>query len=70
MLVQKHLVLRPRSPGKTSLKHPILTTPLLQFPRGKGESSIIKDAASEADAMDWDAEAEEGSAKKKQSSDT
>jgi len=38
--------------------------------RGKGESSIIKDAASEADAMDWDAEAEEGSAKKKQSSDT
>jgi len=38
--------------------------------RGKGESSIIKDAASEVDAMDWDAEAEEGSAKKKQSSDT
>jgi len=38
--------------------------------RGKGESSIIKDAASEANAMDWDAEAEEGSAKKKQSSDT
>jgi len=38
--------------------------------RGKGESSIIKDAASEADAMVWDAEAEEGSAKKKQSSDT
>jgi len=38
--------------------------------RGKGESSIIKDAASEADAMDWDAEVEEGSAKKKQSSDT
>ena len=32
--------------------------------------SIVKDAASEADAMDWDAVAEEESAKKKQSSNT
>jgi len=32
--------------------------------RGKGESSMIKDAASEAYAKDWDAEAEEPKAKK------
>jgi len=44
--------------------------PIPKRKRGKGESSIIKDAASEADAMDWDAEVEEESAKKKQSSNT
>ena len=37
MLPQKPLVLRPRSQGKTSLKHPILTTVLLQPPKGKEE---------------------------------
>ena len=50
-----------------------MSTHLLLFPRRKeekGESSIIKDAASEADAMTWDVEVEVGSAKKKQSSDT
>jgi len=44
--------------------------PIPKRKRGKGESSIIKDATSEADAMKWDAEVDEGSAKKKQSSDT
>jgi len=70
MMAQELLVLKLRSLGKTSLKHQPLTTHLLLFPRGKGESSIIKDAASEADAMKWDEEVEERSAKKKQSSDT
>jgi len=37
MLVQKPLVLRPRNPRKTSLKHPILTAVLLQPPREKEE---------------------------------
>jgi len=37
MLVQKPLVLRPRSLRKTRLKHPILTTALLQSPKGKEE---------------------------------
>jgi len=46
------------------------SAPIPKRKRGKGESSIIKDAASEADAMKWDVEVEEGSAKKKQSSDT
>jgi len=46
------------------------SAPFPKRKRGKGESSIVKDAASEADAMDWDAVAEEESAKKKQSSDT
>jgi len=30
-------VLRPRSQGKTLLKHPFLTTALLLFPKGKEE---------------------------------
>jgi len=34
--------------------------------RGKGDSSMIKDAASEAYAKDWDAKAEEPKAKKPQ----
>jgi len=46
------------------------SAPIPKRKRGKGESSIIKDAASEADAMNWDEAAEEGSAKKMQSSDT
>jgi len=46
------------------------SAPIPKRKRGKGESSIIKDAASEADAMNWDVAAEEGSAKKMQSSDT
>jgi len=46
------------------------SAPIPKRKRGKGESSIIKDATSEADVMKWDAEVEEGSAKKKQSSDT
>jgi len=46
------------------------SAPIPKRKRGKGESSIIKDAASEADAMKWDEEVEERSAKKKQSSDT
>ena len=70
MMAQELLVLRLRSLGETSLKHQPLTTHLLLIPRGKGESSIIKDAASEAGAMKWDVEVEEESAKKKQSSDT
>jgi len=37
MLAQKPLVLRPRSQGKTLLKHPFLTTALLLFPKGKEE---------------------------------
>jgi len=37
MLVQKPLVLRPRSLRKTRLKHPILTTTLLLSPKGKDE---------------------------------
>jgi len=46
------------------------SAPIPKRKRGKGESSIIKDAASEADVMKWDVEVEEGSTKKKQSSDT
>jgi len=46
------------------------SAPIPKRKRGKGESSIVKDAASEADEMDWDAEAEEESAKNKQSSVT
>ena len=43
------------------------SAPIPKRKRGKGESSIIKDAVSEAEAMEWD---EERTAKKKQSSDT
>jgi len=32
------------------------SAPIPKRKRGNGESSIVKDAASEADAMDWDAE--------------
>jgi len=37
MLAKKPLMLRPRSQGKTLLKHQLLTTALLLFPRGKEE---------------------------------
>ena len=40
------------------------SVPIPKRKRGKGESSIINDAASEADAMEWDEEVEERSAKK------
>jgi len=46
------------------------SAPIPRRKRGKEESSIIKDAASEANVTKWDVEVEEGSAKKKQSSDT
>jgi len=37
MLAQKLLVLRPRNPRRTSLKHPILTAVLLLPPKRKEE---------------------------------
>ena len=46
------------------------SAPIPKRKRGKGESSIVKDAVSEADAIKWDEGVEERSAKKKQSSDT
>ena len=42
------------------------SAPISKRKRGKGESSITKDAASEADALDWDAKAVEPKAKKQQ----
>jgi len=52
MLAQKLLVFRLRSQGKTSLKHQPLTTPLLPFPRGKGEAPPVNSLERLAEARE------------------
>jgi len=55
MLVQKHLVLRPRSPGKTSLKHQPLTNisaPIPKRKRGKGEAPPVNSLERLAEARE------------------